>query len=55
MVAPLRFQFYINEIKSLSSLIQVEFQHVGRLANAFAESLAKQGVEKSSPFVVSNL
>lgn len=45
----------MNEIKSLSSLIHVEFQHVRRSANAFADSLAKEGVEKSSSFVVSTL
>lgn len=45
----------MNEIKSISSLTWVEFQHVRRSANACADSLAKQGVRKFSPFVISNL
>lgn len=53
--APWTFQFHLNEIKSLSSLIQVEFQHVGRPANAFADYLAKQVVDRSFHFVVSSL
>ena len=48
---PWRFQFYFNEIRVLASLIQVNFQHVGRSANGFADSLAKQGVDRSSNLV----
>lgn len=46
--SPRRFQFYFNEIRFLSSLIRVEFQHVGRMANGFVYALAKQGVDRSS-------
>ena len=48
---PWRFQFYLNEIRALSSLIQVSFQHVGRSTNGFVDSLAKQGVHVSSNLV----
>lgn len=39
----------------LYSLILVEFQHVGRSANGFADPLAKLGVDKLVPFVVNSL
>ena len=42
---PWRFRFYFNEIRALASSIQVRFRHVGRSANGFADSLAKQGVD----------
>ena len=48
---PCYLQFYVNEIRALSSMIQVVFQHVGRSANGFADSLAKQGVDRSSDLV----
>lgn len=32
-----------NEIAFLTSLLEVEFQHVARLVNGFGDSLAKQG------------
>lgn len=41
---PWRFHLYFNNIKYLSSLIRVSLQHVGRMGNRFADSLAKQGV-----------
>ena len=41
---PWRFQFILNEIKSLSSSISVTFSYVSRLANFMANALAKQGV-----------
>ena len=41
---PWRFQFILNEIKSLSSSIPVTFSYVSRLANFMADALAKQGV-----------
>lgn len=47
-VIPWRFQFYLNEIRVLTFSIQVKFQHVRRSANGFADSLAKQGVDRSS-------
>ena len=50
-VIPWRFQFYLNEIRALASSIQVKFQHVGRLANGFADLLAKQGLDRSSNLV----
>lgn len=45
-----RFHFYLNEIKMLSSSIEVEFGHVGQMANGIrmADSSAKQGVDRSS-------
>ena len=48
---PWKSQFYLNEIRALSSSIQVSFIHVGRAANGFADSLAKQGVDRSSNFL----
>lgn len=48
---PWRLQFYFNEIKTLSTLVIVEFHHVGRSANSFAYSLAKQGVDTAIPLV----
>lgn len=40
--SPWKFQFYFNEIKYLSSLLGVKFQHVGRMGNSFADSFAKR-------------
>lgn len=42
---------FFNEIKVLSSSISVELKHVGRMANDFIDFLAKQGVDRSFPFV----
>ena len=53
--APWRLQFHLNVIKFLASWLQVEFKSVGRSVNAFADSLAKQGVDRASPFVVFSL
>lgn len=50
---PCRFQF-LKQIKVLSSMIEVNLHHVGHLANGFADT-AKQGVERSIPFVVVSL
>lgn len=52
---PWGFQFYFNEIKELSSKLSVEFQHVGRSANGFANALAKQGVDILAPFIACSL
>lgn len=46
------FHFILNEIKSLSPSIQLEFIHILRSADAMADALAKQGVDRISPFVV---
>lgn len=46
-----RFQFYFNKINFILTSIQVEFQHVGWSTNSFANSLAKQGVDRSSVFL----
>lgn len=51
VLPPWRLQFYFNEIKTLSSLVIVEFHHVGQSANSFADSLAKQGVDTAIPLV----
>lgn len=48
---PWRFQFYFNEIKYLSPLFCVTFQHIGRMANSFADLIVKQGVDRSSELV----
>ena len=40
---PWRYQFNLNEIRALSSLIQVVFRHVRQLANGFADALEKKG------------
>lgn len=45
---PWRFQFYFNEIKSLSSSLQVKFQHMGRMTNSFWRLFDKQGADRSS-------
>lgn len=42
-------------IKTLCSLIRVEFSHVLSSANSMVDALAKQGVDRLSPFVVCNL
>lgn len=41
---PRNLQFSFNEMKALVSSLSVEFRHVLRLANGFADGLAKQGV-----------
>ena len=41
--------------KVLSSLIEVDFHHVGRSANSFAVALVKQGVDRSVPFVATTM
>lgn len=46
--SPRRLQFYMNEIKLLSCQFQMDFKHVGRSVNAFVDSLAIQGVVRSS-------
>ena len=52
---PWKSQFYMNEIRALLSLIQVGFKHVGRSANCFANSLAKQGADRYSDLVAFTL
>lgn len=47
---PWKFLFYLNEMKALSSLMQVPFVNVGQSANGMANSLAKLGVERLVPF-----
>ena len=49
-VNPWKFQFLFNEIRELSSNINVVFLHVLRLANSITDALAKQGVERTSPW-----
>lgn len=50
-----KYHFVLNEIKTLSSWIDVQFVHVLPLPNAIADVLAKQGVDCLSPFVVFHL
>lgn len=54
-VALWRFHFYFNEIRLLSLSIEVEFNYVVRLANAMVDSLANQGIDRSSPMFVLSL
>lgn len=51
MEGPWRFHFLFSEIKFLSSLGLVESKHGVRLANSMADALAKQGVDRSIPFI----
>lgn len=48
---PWRFQFYLNEIKELSSHLDVVFHHKVGSANCMANALAKQGVDRVYPWV----
>lgn len=48
---PWRFHFLFSEIKFLSSADLVESKHGVRLANSMADALAKQGVDRSIPFI----
>lgn len=48
---PWRAQFYLNEIRTISSSLGVRFQHVPHWANGFVDSLEKQGVNKSVDLV----
>lgn len=45
---PWKFQFYLIEIKELSSHMHVVFLHEVRLANRMLDALAKQGVDRVS-------
>lgn len=54
-ISPWRIKFYSNKIGSLSSMIQVKFKHIGRSANASADSFDKEGMDGSSPFTVLSL
>lgn len=48
------FQSFLREVpflKMSSSFIQIEFKQIRRWTNAWADSLANQGVGKSSPLV----
>lgn len=48
-----RFHFILKEIKFLFSMIQVKLSRVLHSVNAMEDSLANQGLERPSPFVVS--
>eukprot|EP00268_Persea_americana_P021089 TRINITY_DN21101_c0_g1_i1.p1 TRINITY_DN21101_c0_g1~~TRINITY_DN21101_c0_g1_i1.p1 ORF type:complete len:199 (+),score=31.91 TRINITY_DN21101_c0_g1_i1:157-753(+) len=52
MVKPWKFQIFLNGIKGLASSLSVVFSHVIRSANGLVDSLAKQGVQRSSPWEV---
>ena len=41
----------LEEIRVLFSQVLVEFKHVGRLANAMADALPKQGVDIVVPLI----
>lgn len=42
----LEISILFKETKVLSSLIQVEFKHIGQMANGLADSFAKKGVDR---------
>lgn len=46
-----KFQFLFNEIRELSSNMNVVFYYEVRLANCKADVLVKHGVESPSPWV----
>lgn len=48
---PWKFNFFLDEIKTLSSSTQVEFNNILHSTNA----MAKQRVDCVSPFVILNL
>lgn len=48
-----KFHYFLNEIRSLSSLFQLAFKHINRSAHVLAESLAEQGADRDVPFVAS--
>lgn len=51
-----RFQFFFNEIRSLSLSIQVEFWPIGQMANGFLDVLAIGfAVDRSLGLVITNL
>ena len=49
-VNPWKFQILFNEIWALSSSINAVFRHKPRLANYIADALAKQGIDKTTPW-----
>ena len=49
-VNPWNFQLHLNEIWILSSNINEDFCHELRSVNSVADALAKQGVERMSPW-----
>ena len=46
-----KFQFHFNEIKELSSSLNVEFHHEVRSANSMTDFFAKKEVDRLSPWV----
>ena len=48
---PWKFQFHFNELKKISSSLVVSSGHVMRNANSMVDTLAKQGVDRDSPWV----
>lgn len=51
VMIPWKIQFHLNEIREISASINVSFRHETRSANSLADELAKQGVERVSPWV----
>lgn len=47
---PWKFQYHFNDIKDLSSSLQVEYHYTVRSANSLADALPKQGVDRISPW-----
>lgn len=50
-IFPWKFYFLLNEIRSLTSSIQVVLEHINHLANILANSFAKYSALRDSPFV----
>ena len=48
---PWKFQFHFNEIRELSTNMNVTFRHVFRSANSMADVLAKRGIYRLIPWV----
>lgn len=48
---PWKFYFHLDEVKALSSSLQVVFKHVGRTAKSMVDLLAKQGMDRQNPFL----
>lgn len=49
---PWKLHFSFNEIKYLSSFISIEFHHVSQSVNRLADTLAKQGIDRITPWEV---
>lgn len=51
MMSPWKFYFHLNEIRDLSSSLNVVLCHEVRSSNSMADVLAKQGHDRKSSWV----